>query len=99
MASAADGSRGATFKVTSAGSLDFARDDRIHFGGCSSGRSKISSSPGSPGGKGVVEFSGVATTLTPRSPILLRLRPASGRIDSAIRRNTSSIEARPLLLV
>src|SRR5207244_10667644 len=47
----------------------------------------------------VVDLSGVAITFTPRSPILLKLKPASGGSDSAICRNTSSIEPRPLLPV
>src|SRR6266480_3632918 len=97
--SAAEGSRKSYLKGFATGSLDCARDDLIHFDACSGGRSKISSSVGSPGGNGVVEFSGVAITLTPRSPILFRLKPANGGIDSAICRNTSSIEPRPLLPV
>src|SRR5207302_3462654 len=72
---------------------------RIHFTACSGGRSKNSSSLGSPGGEGVAELSGVAITFTPRSPILLKLKPASGGIDSAICRKTSSNEPRPSLPV
>src|SRR2546430_14283885 len=56
----------------------------IHFTACSGGRSKNSSSLGSPGGDGVAELSGVAITFTPRSPILLKFKPASGGSDSAI---------------
>src|SRR5882724_828110 len=100
--SEAEGSRTSYLKGFATGSLDFARDDEFnnaHFDACSAVRSKISSSAGSPGGKGVVEFSGVVITLTPRSPILFRLKPANGEIDSAICRNTSSIEPRPLLPV